>query len=111
MNMYEGMIIFPESLKDEEWDDAIGYVRGEIERLGGGVESVTRLGKRAFARPLGKRQTAGHYAVILFRMEGGQIATLRERLALGGRVFRAQFLRVEASQAKAPVGDEHAVAQ
>ncbi len=95
MNTYEGMIIFPETLKDEAWEEAIGRVRAEIEKLGGAVDSVTRLGKRTFARPLAERYTAGHYAVLNFRLDGSRVATLHERLKLGQEVFRAQFVRVE----------------
>ncbi len=102
MNEYEGMFIFPESLNDEALETGIGRVRGEIEKLGGAVDSVTRLGKRAFARPLARRHTAGYYVVINFKLAGDQIAPLRERLKLGGEVFRFQFVRREAP---APVAE------
>lgn len=93
MNEYEGMFIFPESLNDEALEAAVGRVRAEIERAGGAVESATRLGKRVFARPLARRHTSGHYVVINFKSAGNQIAPLRERLKLGGEVFRFQFVR------------------
>ncbi len=108
MNTYEGMIIFPETLKEEAWDEAVGRVRAEIEKLGGVVESITRLGKRPFARPLKKRHSAGHYAVINFRLDGGQVSALHERLKLGGEIFRAQFLRVNPAATK---GSSDGVAQ
>jgi ribosomal protein S6 len=94
------MFIFPESLKDEVLEETVGRVRGEIEKLGGAIDSVTRLGKRGFARPLAKRHTAGHYAVINFHLAGEHLAALRERLKLGGEVFRSQFVRLEEAPAK-----------
>lgn len=101
MNAYEGMFIFPDTLKDEVLDESVGGVRGEIEKLGGAIDSVTRLGKRGFARPLAKRHTAGHYVVINFRLAGDRIPPLRERLKRGSDVFRAQIVRIEpAGEAK-----------
>jgi len=102
VNEYEGMFIFPESLKDEVLEEQLGHVRAEIEKLGGAVDSVTRLGKRSFARPLARRHTAGHYAVINFRLAGDRVRALRERLKLGGEVFRAQIVRRAPAAAAAP---------
>lgn len=101
MNNYEGMFIFPESVKEEALEEHLGHVRQEIERLGGQIESVTRLGKRAFARTLGRRHKAGHYAVINFRLDGSQVRALHERLKLGGEVFRAQIIRRDPASAAA----------
>lgn len=103
MNEYEGMFIFPESLKDEVLEEQLGHVRAEIEKLGGAVDSVTRLGKRNFARLLARRHSAGHYVVILFRLAGDRVSALRERLKLGGEVFRVQILRREPAAAAAAV--------
>jgi len=90
VKLYEGMFIFPESMKDEALDAAVGRVREEIEKFGGKIENVTRLGKRTFARPM-KKQKAGQYAVIGFSLSGGKIVELRERLKLSADVFRAQI--------------------
>ncbi len=92
MKLYEGMVVFPEPLKEEALDEAVGRFKAEVEKLGGAVESVTRLGKRSFARPL-RKQRAGHYAVIAFRLDGGQVQPLRARLRLMPEVFRAQITR------------------
>ncbi len=92
MNPYEGMFIFPEALNDEALDEAVGAVKAEIDRRGGTVESVTRLGKRGFARPM-KKQKAGHYFVLRFLLAGDQVRPLLERFKLMPGVFRAQVLR------------------
>lgn len=89
--LYEGLFIFPETLDEAQLDQAIESVKVELEKLGGAMESSTRLGKRSFARPLRKKK-GGFYVVIMFRLEGGQIDALKRRLKLATNVFRAQFM-------------------
>ncbi|MEE9368249.1 MAG: 30S ribosomal protein S6 [Pontiella sp.] len=93
--LYEGLFIFPETLDEEGLDQAIGQVKEELEKLGGSIESTTRMGKRAFARPL-KKQKAGYYVVLMFNAEGTKLDAFKARLKLGTNVFRHQF--VEASE-------------
>ena len=69
MNKYEAMIIFRESLKDTEWDEAVEAVKAEVEKQGGTMSSCTRLGKREFARAM-KKQTGGHYALLALQLDG-----------------------------------------
>jgi small subunit ribosomal protein S6 len=91
VNKYEAMIIFRESLKETEWDEAVEAVRAEIKKLGGDMTSGTRLGKREFARPMQKQQ-GGHYGLVAFRLEGDKVAALQARLKLDERVFRVQVV-------------------
>lgn len=98
--LYEGLFIFPETLDDAQLDQAVEAVKVELEKLGGTLESSTRLGKRSFARPMRKKK-GGIYVVSMFRLEGGQIDALKHRLKLTTNVFRAQFMQK----------DEAAVAQ
>ncbi|MBP7274886.1 MAG: 30S ribosomal protein S6 [Kiritimatiellae bacterium] len=109
MNRYEGLYIFPESVREEALDEALGRAKEEIEKLGGQVESAIRLGRRTFARRM-QKQGAGYYAVIAFRLAGGQIAPLMERYRLAGEVFRVQ---INCATAPEPSGKEteHAVAE
>ena len=102
MNLYEGMVVFPESMKEEALEESIANVKAEIEKLEGAVESTTRLGKRSFAHPM-QKQRAGHYAVIGFRAPGAAIQPLRKRLKLMPEVFRAQIVRAPEPQ---PVEEE-----
>ncbi len=98
--LYEGLFIFPESLDEEGLDQAIGRVKEELEKLGGSIESTTRMGKKAFARPL-KKQKAGLYVVIMFKLEGTKLDAFKARLKLTTNVFRHQFVEasgVEATQ-------------
>ena len=92
--LYEGLFIFPETLDEEGLDQSIARVKEELEKLGGSIESTTRMGKKTFARPL-KKQRAGLYVVIMFKLSGGQVDAFKARLKLTTDVFRHQF--VEAS--------------
>ncbi len=96
--LYEGLFIFPETLDEEGLDQAIGRVKEELEKLGGAIESTTRMGKKNFARPL-KKQKAGLYVVMMFNLEGAQLDAFKARLKLTTNVFRHQF--VEASSVEA----------
>ncbi|MDF7826199.1 30S ribosomal protein S6 [Pontiellaceae bacterium B12227] len=98
MNTYEGLFIFPEVLDEEGLDQAIGRVKEELEKLGGSIESTARMGKKTFARPL-KKQRAGLYVVIMFKLEGIKLDAFKARLKLTTNVFRHQF--VEASEVEA----------
>lgn len=96
--LYEGLFIFPETLDEEQLDQAIDAVKNELEKLDGSLESTTRLGKRSFARPM-KKKKAGIYAIIMFRLDGAKIPALKLRLKLSTNVFRAQFVKKEESVA------------
>jgi len=92
--LYEGLFIFPDVLDEEGLDQAIDRVKEELEKLGGAIESTTRMGKKAFARPL-KKQKAGLYVVMMFNIDGTKLDAFKARLKLATNVFRHQF--VEAS--------------
>ena len=92
--LYEGLFIFPESLNEEELGQSIDVVKAEIEKLDGVFESSTRVGKRSFARPLRKKK-AGHYVILMFRLDGEKINALKHRLKLATDVFRALFIKKE----------------
>ncbi|MBC8206311.1 MAG: 30S ribosomal protein S6 [Kiritimatiellales bacterium] len=94
--LYEGLFIFPETLDEEQLDQAIDAVKVELEKLGGSLESTTRLGKRSFARPM-KKKKAGIYAIIMFHLDGGQIPAFKHRLKLSTNVFRSQFVKKDES--------------
>lgn len=95
--LYEGLFIFPETLSEEELDQAIDAVKTELEKLDGSLESSTRLGKRSFARPM-KKKKAGIYAIIMFRIDGLKVPAFKHRLKLSTNVFRAQFVKKEESE-------------
>jgi small subunit ribosomal protein S6 len=92
MTKYEAMFIFPEALKDEALEAALGKVKAEVEKAGGRVDGTTRLGRRQFARPLHK-QPAGQYAVMTFVLDGTKMSALQSRLKLNEEIFRVQIVR------------------
>jgi small subunit ribosomal protein S6 len=96
--LYEGLFIFPETLDEEGLDQSVAQVKDELEKLGGTLESTTRMGKKNFARPL-KKQKAGYYVVLMFKLEGANIDALKSRLKLASNVFRAQFVVAEELEA------------
>ena len=96
--LYEGLFIFPETLDEEGLDQAVACVKEELEKLGGTLESTTRMGKKNFARPL-KKQKAGFYVVLMFKLEGTKVDAFKKRLKLATDVFRAQFVLAEEVEA------------
>lgn len=95
--LYEGLFIFPETLDEEGLDQSIARVKEELEKLGGSLESTTRMGKKTFSRPL-KKQRAGFYVVLMFKLEGEKIDTFKNRLKLSTNVFRHQFVVANESE-------------
>ena len=98
MNTYEGLFIFPEVLDEEGLDQAIGSVKEELEKLGGSIESTARMGKKTFARSL-KKQRAGLYVVIMFKLDGTKVDAFKARLKLATNVFRHQFVEATGVEA------------
>ncbi len=96
--LYEGLFIFPETLDEEGLDMAVARVKEELEKLGGTLESTTRMGKKNFARPM-KKQKAGFYVMLVFKLEGAKIDAFKKRLKLATDVFRAQFVLAEEAEA------------
>lgn len=95
--LYEGLFIFPETLDEEGLDMAVARVKEELEKLGGTLESTTRMGKKNFARPM-KKQKAGFYVMLVFKLEGAKIDAFKKRLKLATDVFRAQFVLAEEAE-------------
>ena len=93
MSRYEGLFIFPDALKDDTLEAAITQVRGEIEKLDGSVDSIARMGRKTFARPI-QKQTSGNYVVMNITMDGTKIPALNKRLKLKSEVIRVQFLNL-----------------
>ncbi len=90
MNRYEAMFIFPETIKEDQLDPVVAGVREDIEKVGGVIDNTTRLGKRAFARPIRKME-GGHYVVVGFRVAGDKIAGLLEHYRLSDAIVRVQI--------------------
>ena len=92
MKRYEAMFILSPAVKNEDVEQVLTSVRGEIEKLGGVIESTTRLGRRPFARMLGGRHEEGIFSVVTFQMDGERFPALRARYKLDENVFRVQIV-------------------
>ena len=90
MKTYDALFIFDESLEGEALDSVLGRIRQEIDRLGGAVDLVDKVGRQSFARPM-KKRTHGQYVWLTFKIAPENVAPLRGRLKLVEEVFRVQI--------------------
>ena len=70
---------------------AIKSYRGEITTVGGKIETVQKMERKAFARIADKRHASGFYANIIFDAPPAAIAQLQTKFALNEDVFRVLF--------------------
>jgi ribosomal protein S6 len=79
MTKYEAIIIFNHNLDDAALEAKLEYLRTEVAKFEGKVDSFTRMGRRAFARPLRKRES-GIYVLAFLTLKPDTINPLIERL-------------------------------
>lgn len=101
LNKYEGMFIFPTSLKDEALEGVRKRIDEEIKGQGGAIGESNLIGRRAFARPMGKRN-GGVYCKLWFWLPAENMAKLQKRFKLVEGIFRVQIVCA---------GDEDSVAE
>ena len=65
MNSYEMMYIIPSQSSDEEKEALIAQVNSMIEKDGGKIESVERLGNKKLAYEIDKKHE-GYYVLVNF---------------------------------------------
>jgi ribosomal protein S6 len=94
MKKYDGLFIFAGTAKEEALEKLLEKARAEITRLSGSVLDARVLGKRTFARPMGKREN-GVYVRIRFELDPQQVAALVGRYRLMEDVFRVQVQAVD----------------
>lgn len=118
MNTYEGLFIFADTLKDDELKEVQDRALAEVERQGGKVLGVKKLGRRSFARAMSKRDS-GIYVRAVFELAPESVTPLLARYNLSEEVFRIQITRGDeksmsmvaqpepevAAEAEAPAGD------
>ena len=91
MKRYEGLFIVDTAGKEETIKDTIDKISSEITSLGGKVETVQKMDKRAFARVANKRHSAGFYVNVIFELPPTAIDQLKHRFAMNDDVFRVMF--------------------
>jgi ribosomal protein S6 len=88
---YEGLFILNTAGKEEGVKEAVDKISAEIAALGGKVETVQKMDKRAFSRVANKKNSSGFFVNIIFEVQPGAVAQLRSKFALNDEVFRVMF--------------------
>jgi ribosomal protein S6 len=98
---YEGLFILNVTGKEEDAKTVIDQVSGEITALGGKVETVQKMDKKAFARVTDKETTSGFYVNIIFESSPTAVAALQTKFTLNNDVYRVMFSIAPAVKAAA----------
>ena len=95
MKTYDALYIFVGIAKDDVLEANLEKALAEVTRLGGNVVAKEALGRRAFARPMKKREN-GVYVKVRFELDPLKVDELVNRYHLVEEVFRVQILAVDA---------------
>lgn len=96
MKKYEALFILVPAASDEEMEPKIEQIKSEIAKLGGNVQSATRMGRIQFARPLAKKE-AGVYIQVVFLMNPAKVNSLHERFRHKEDLIRLQIVAAKSS--------------
>ena len=94
MKKYDALYIFVGVAKDDVLEAHLEKALAEVTRLGGNVLEKVQLGKRAFSRPMKKRDS-GVYVKVRLEMDPSKVDELVKRYKLVEEVFRVQILAVD----------------
>ena len=94
MKKYDALYIFVGVAKDDALEACLENALAEVTRVGGNVLATDSLGKRAFARPMKKREN-GVYVKVRIELDPAKVEELVNRYHLVEEVFRVQFLAVD----------------
>ena len=94
MKKYDALYIFVGVNRDETLQANLDRALAEVTRLGGVLIGQDALGKRAFARPMKKRES-GAYVKVRFELDPAKMEELVNRYHLVEEVFRVQILAVD----------------
>ncbi|MDO9543236.1 MAG: 30S ribosomal protein S6 [Kiritimatiellia bacterium] len=100
MKKYEALFILSNTISDEQLETKIEQIRSEITKLGGTVQSATRMGRINFARPIAKKET-GLYVQTVFLIEPAQITALHECYRHNEDLIRIQITSARLSASNA----------
>ena len=106
MKKYDALYIFVGVSKDDALQANLDKALQEVTRLGGNVIGQDSLGRRAFARPMKKRDN-GVYVKVRFELDPAKLEELTNRYHLVEEVFRVQFLAVD-ERREAKIASERA---
>ena len=87
MNSYEMMYIIPSQSTDEEKEALIAQVNGMIEKDGGKIDSVERIGNKKLAYEIDKKRE-GYYVLVNFTASAKVPNKLSSLLAITNGIMR-----------------------
>ena len=87
MNNYELMYIIPSQSSDEEKEAQIALVNSMIEKDGGKIESVERIGNKKLAYEIDKKHE-GYYVLVNFSSNAEVPNKLSKLLAITNGIMR-----------------------
>ena len=87
MNNYELMYIIPSQSSDEEKEAQIALVNSMIEKDGGKIESVERIGNKKLAYEIQKKRE-GYYVLVNFTADSSVPNKLGALLAITNGIMR-----------------------
>ena len=87
MNNYELMYIIPSQSTDEEKEALIAQVNGIIEKDGGQIESVERIGNKKLAYEINKKRE-GYYVLVNFTASSKLPNPLGKLLSITNNIMR-----------------------
>ncbi len=87
MKNYELMYIIPSQSTDEEKEDLIAQVNGMIEKDGGKIESVERIGNKKLAYEIQKKHE-GFYVLVNFTADSKVPNRLGALLSITNNILR-----------------------
>jgi ribosomal protein S6 len=88
---YEGLFILNIAGKEEGIKEAIEKISSEITAVGGKVETVQKMDKRAFSRVADKKSNSGFYVNFIFDSPPAGISQLQHKFSVTDEVFRVLF--------------------
>ena len=106
MKKYDALYIFVGIAKDDALEANLEKALAEVTRLGGNVLEKVSLGKRAFSRPMKKRDS-GVYVKVRLELDPAKVDELVKRYKLVEEVFRVQILAVD-DRREAKIAQERA---
>ena len=106
MKKYDALYIFVGIAKDDALEACLEKALSEVTRVGGNVLETVSLGKRAFSRPMKKRES-GVYVKVRLELDPQKVDELVNRYHLVEEVFRVQILAVD-ERREAKIAEERA---
>ncbi len=91
MKTYDAMFILPTNLDQPETDKVLESIDAEIKRQDGKHIESDEMGRRSFARSMGKTHE-GHYLRMRIEMAPEKVSKFASRLKLNGQIYRVQIL-------------------